>query len=68
MFQAGKFSLAKNLTIPQIAQKLTNAKSENITITFPEGFSLLEMDDKLVELQLIQAGEFLQCVQKTCNL
>lgn len=66
-FQAGKFYLPKNLTIPEIAEKLTKAFAEEIKIVIPEGFTLEEIDARLTRIGLIEENEFLDCVKNNCN-
>ncbi len=66
-YQAGRFYLAKNLTIPEVAEKLTQAEVAKITVVFPEGFTVQEMDARLARLGLIQENEFKNCVFETCN-
>lgn len=62
-FQAGRFYLAKNLTIPQLAERLIAAENAEITVAIPEGYTNAEIDAKLTDLKLIDPGEFLACVQ-----
>lgn len=66
-FQAGRFYLTKNLTIPDLAQKLTLAEPDKITITFPEGFTISEIDARLAGTGLINEGDFIDCVKETCD-
>ena len=66
-FQAGKFFLAKNLTIPEVARALTFAKKETVKITIPEGFSVEQIDARLARIGLISAGEFQNCIFQNCD-
>lgn len=61
-FQAGRFYIPKNITIVDLTEKLTNAKPEEITVTIPEGSTNDDIDRLLTKLQLIEPGEFVQCV------
>lgn len=65
--QAGRFFLSKNLTIPVIAEALTHAQAEEMNITLLEGWTVAEMDAHLTALGLIVEGEFLTCIEKTCD-
>jgi len=66
-FQAGRYYLAKNLTILELSESLTNGKTELVKITFPEGFTTEEIDARLVRYGLINKGEFTSCVFETCD-
>lgn len=59
---AGRFMLSPNLTIPQIAEHLTDSKKSQLALTVPEGYTVQDIDQKLVDLQAIQPGEFIQAV------
>jgi UPF0755 protein len=61
-YQAGKFYMPKGLFVPQLSEKLTKATLEEIKVTIPEGLTNAEIDQRLSELELIEAGDFLQCV------
>ncbi len=63
---AGTHYISSSMTIPQIMQILTSAlQTEKITI--PEGLNLEEMDERLANKYGFRKGEFLLCVQKTCD-
>lgn len=66
-FQAGKFYLPQNITIPELAEKLTKAAVDEVKVTIREGLTVAEINDRLLELGLIQDREFEECVQETCN-
>jgi UPF0755 protein len=70
--QAGYNVLSADMTIPEIAEKLLIAQAKSITVYIPEGFTLEEVDEYLSKNTkkrdaLFAKGEFLQCVQKTCD-
>lgn len=63
---AGTHYISSNMTIPQIMNILTSSiPLEKITLS--EGLTLEEMDEKLSEKHGFKKGEFLLCVQKTCD-
>ncbi len=57
--QAGEYSLGSNLNIIQIANKIFNGDviPREVKITIPEGFNLKQIDARLAEAGLIEAGE-----------
>jgi UPF0755 protein len=58
--EAGKFTLAKTMTIPDVARALQQGRRDELTVTVPEGRRIEEVAD-LVAAQLpqIDPGEFL---------
>lgn len=63
---AGTHYIAHSMTIPEIMNVLTSAiPTEKILI--PEGLSIEEIDTRLSEKHGLKKGEFLLCVQKTCD-
>jgi len=54
----GVYSLSGNMTIPEIAQIITNPESQFIKITFPEGFTAEQMAERLTENNLDGKGFF----------
>ena len=60
--QAGRFYLPGGATIPQIAEALTDARPQEISVTIREGLTNAEIDAHLASLKLIDPGEFVQCV------
>jgi len=59
---AGRFLLNPSLTIPEIAEYLTDAKKSQLILTVPEGYTTQDIDEKLADLQVIQPGEFVKAV------
>lgn len=66
--KAGVFYLKKSMTIPEIAQVITSNESAEIALTIPEGYTILDIDAKLTELGLIQAGDFITTSQESDDL
>ncbi len=60
---AGRFLLNKTQTIPDIAATLTDSKKSEFILTITEGSTVTDIDEKLVELDVITAGEFRQAVK-----
>lgn len=61
--QAGRFLLNKTQNIPQLLETLSDAQLSQSVITIQEGLLIKDIDQKLVELELIQPGAFLQAVR-----
>jgi len=55
---AGRFYLKKSMTIKEIVTAITDIKNAEFLITIQEGITINDIDQKLVDLDLIQAGEF----------
>jgi len=59
----GRFMLNQTMTIPQIAEKITNPNEGQLTLTVPEGTTIEGIDAKLVSLGVIEPGEFIQATK-----
>ncbi len=59
---AGRFILNKNLTIPEIVEIITNTNKSQIILTIPEGSTIIDIDKKLTDLEIITAGDFIKAV------
>ncbi|MCC7197398.1 endolytic transglycosylase MltG [Candidatus Peregrinibacteria bacterium] len=59
---AGRFMLSPNLTIPEIAEHLTDSEKSQLALTVPEGYTIQDIDQKLTDLEAIQSGEFIKAV------
>jgi len=59
--QAGNYELSPSMTIPEIVELFVSGKvkSDEISVTIPEGFSNKEIDERLAKNGLIKKGEFL---------
>jgi UPF0755 protein len=58
--EAGKFTLAKTMTIPEVAQALQQGRREELTLTVPEGKRVEEVAALVVsQVPQINADEFL---------
>ena len=59
----GRFMLNQTLTIPEVAERITNPNEGQLTLTIPEGTTIEGIDTKLVSLGVIEAGEFIQATK-----
>lgn len=64
--RAGRYQLASTLSLPEIARTLADPSRAELSVTFPEGFTIDDMDEKLTSMGLIAHGDFSTCA-KTCN-
>ncbi len=62
-FQAGRFYFPKNITIMDLAERMTSARPEEITVTVREGLTNAQIDELLAGMRLIEPGEFVECVR-----
>lgn len=60
---AGRFVLSPSMAIPEIVDTLTDTTLSEVVLTVPEGSTVAEIDNRLVELALIEDGEFEKSVQ-----
>jgi len=60
---AGRFLLNKSLTIPNIAEIITDSSKSQFVITIPEGSTIKDIDEKLAALEAIKAGVFIQAAK-----
>ncbi|MUT67249.1 endolytic transglycosylase MltG [Paenibacillus sp. NEAU-GSW1] len=66
-FQAGVYELKPGMTNAEIIAKLNSGETvaeETIKFTIPEGFTLLQIADKLAEEKLIDKAAFLEAADK----
>lgn len=61
---AGRFLLSKNMDVPEIVETISTLSSSETVITIQEGLTVEQIDNKLVELGLIQKGEFIAAVNQ----
>lgn len=64
--QAGTFSLQKSMSASEIVEVLTSGKTEQVSVTIPEGYTLKDIDALLAEEGLITEGDAIKCAQ-TCD-
>lgn len=60
---AGRFLLNKSMNTPEILANISDPSKAEFIITIQEGLTVKDIDAKLVELELIKSGRFLQEVR-----
>ena len=60
---AGRFQLNESMNVPEILEALTDLSSSESVITIQEGLKIRNIDEKLVELGLLNPGDFKSGVQ-----
>lgn len=64
--QAGSFSFSPSQSVANILDSLQSGKTDEISITIPEGYSVAEIDALLVSKGLGQPGDVIHCAF-TCD-
>jgi len=64
--KTGRVVLSPRLTLAEIAEAVTSGKTQQLSVTLLEGWTARQMGEKLEELGLTTADEFMNCV-KTCS-
>lgn len=64
---AGRFILTKAMNTPKILEALSNISKAEYVLTVQEGLTIKDIDAKLVELELIKSGDFIQAVKNFNN-
>ncbi len=59
----GRFALKKSMTVPEIIAILSDPSKAETILTIQEGLRIVDIDQKLVDLGLIEPGEFIQEVK-----
>lgn len=62
--QSGFFHLPKNLSAPELAERLLSASARQTKITLLPGWTNEDIDRVLADKNLIPRGQFLECVEK----
>ncbi|MFA5843120.1 MAG: endolytic transglycosylase MltG [Candidatus Gracilibacteria bacterium] len=60
--QSGRFVLSPSMTPMEIVNNITSGKGQ-MALTIPEGWTIQAIDERLVDMGLIQSGEFTTAVQ-----
>lgn len=60
---AGRFFLKKSMTTKEIVANIIDIEKAEFLITIQEGLKISDIDQKLVDLELITPGEFVQAVK-----
>jgi len=61
---AGRFILNKSMNVPEILENLQNINSAQYVITIQEGLRIVDIEEKLIDLNLIKEGEFTKAVKE----
>lgn len=64
--QAGVFLLDTTQSVDDIVRILQTGRAEEMIVTVPEGFTVQDIDNLLVQMQLIEKGEAIACAN-TCD-
>jgi len=62
--QAGKFVLRPSMDIGELIAILQNGKAEELIVTIPEGFTVMQIDELLADKGVTQRGEVIRCAQE----
>ncbi len=66
-FKPGRYPLSQSLTVPEITATLSSNKYRQVIITIPEGDTVYDIDQILINDGLIQGGEFINAVNNYHN-
>jgi len=64
---AGRFPLSKNMDVPTILETISNPSSAEFILTVQEGLRVEDIDQKLVDLELIEPGAFNKAIKNFNN-
>jgi UPF0755 protein len=62
--QAGKYEITSDMTIPEIADILSSGKVKENQVTFPEGYNIEQMAQRLDEQKIVKAADFKKACKK----
>lgn len=62
--QAGRFVLSGDMSVPEIVEVLRSGKSQEISVTIPEGWTVKDIDAAIARLGLAASGSILDCAQR----
>ncbi len=62
--QAGAFVLLPSMTVQEIVDTLSSGKSQEMSITIPEGYTVKDIDALLTEKGLIVEGDVIDCAKR----
>ena len=65
--QPGTFSVPPGASFSEIADLLEAGGETEISITIPEGYSIMQIDELLVQKGLVEAGEVIECATSRCD-
>ncbi len=62
--EAGKFAVRPSMKVSEIVEVLKHGFAEEMVITIPEGFTVLEIDELLKSKGVIEGGEVVACANE----
>jgi len=62
--QAGRFVLSGDMSVPQIVDVLRSGKSQEVSVTIPEGWTVTDIDAALARMGLAESGSIIDCAQR----
>lgn len=62
--QVGQYGLRSTMTIPEITDILSAGQIKENQVTFPEGFTISQMTERLEEQNIIKASDFKKATKK----
>ena len=65
--QAGMFTVSRNQSIKELAKTFETAVKRTVKVTIPEGWTVEQIDKKMVDMELSSVGDILTCA-KECIL
>lgn len=59
--QAGRFVLSQVMSVPEIIEVLRSGKSQEVSVTIPEGWTVRDIDAEIARMGLAASGSVLDC-------
>lgn len=60
---AGRFLLSKTMNVPEILNTLSDPSQAEFVITIQEGLTIKDIEKKLIDMELVKEGDFLEAVR-----
>ena len=62
--QAGRFVLSEAMSVPEVVEVLRSGKSQEISVTIPEGWTVKDIDTAIARMGLADSGSIIDCAQR----
>jgi len=62
--QAGRFVLSEAMSVPDVVEVLRSGKSQEISVTIPEGWTVKDIDTAIARMGLADSGSIIDCAQR----
>ena len=62
--QAGRFVLPEAMSVPDVVEVLRSGKSQEISVTIPEGWTVKDIDTAIARMGLADSGSIIDCAQR----